>query len=178
MRFIAALVTAAVFSQGEAAACSLNDVLKLCVMSGDSVAALHEGVDRGDWTPKANSDLARPASAPRSGSEQYTMASGLPFFVQYKEFKGLFSAVCGLNFPLALAAKGKEGLSCSVDELADFETALTKASLGTVTKENWTAGTAYLIEGQSRWTTVVVASGSAPQDAWNIWVETSALTKQ
>ncbi|EJJ28428.1 hypothetical protein [Rhizobium sp. CF142] len=176
MRFFAALMIAGVFSQGEAAACPLNDMLKLCVMNGDSVAALHRGVERGDWTVEAISDS--PASEPRTGSEQYTMPSGLPFHVFYADFKGLFSAVCELNFPLALGTKGKEGLSCSNAQSAAFETALTEASLGTVTKESRESGTAYLIEGPAKWMKVVVASGSGPQDALNAWVETSVLKKQ
>lgn len=47
------------------------------------------------------------------------------------------------------------------------------ASLGSVTKDRKQSGTAYLIEGQTTWVTVVVVG----EDLLNVWVETSVLKK-
>lgn len=177
MRFFTALVIAIVFSQVGAAAWPLNDTLKLCVLNGRSLAALHSGVDRGDWTVEPHSSPVNPISEPRTGSELYTMPSGLRFSLLYREFRNLFSATCSLDFLSALAANGQEGLRCSNAELEAFEAALSAASLGPITKERRESGTAYLIEGQSTWMMVAISDSGTQQDVSNAWVETSVLKR-
>ncbi|MEH7838022.1 hypothetical protein V7796_20420 [Rhizobium laguerreae] len=97
MRFFAALMIAILLSGEGVAACPLNDTLKLCVLNGRSLAALHNGVDRGDWTVEAPSSPVNTTSEPRTGSEQYTMPSGLRFAMYYQEYRRLFSATCTLD---------------------------------------------------------------------------------
>ncbi|WP_261330743.1 hypothetical protein [Rhizobium leguminosarum] len=173
MRFFAALMIAILLSGEGVAACPLNDTLKLCVLNGRSLAALHNGVDRGDWTVEAPSSPVNTTSEPRTGSEQYTMPSGLLFAMYYQEYRRLFSATCTLDYFAVLAADRSEDLRCSSAEIEAFEGGLVAASLGSVTKDRKQSGTAYLIEGQTTWVTVVVVG----EDLLNVWVETSVLKK-
>ncbi|WP_245277455.1 hypothetical protein [Rhizobium leguminosarum] len=173
MRFFAALVIAILLSGEGAVACTLNDTLKLCVLNRRSLAALHSGVDRGDWTVEAPSSPVNSTSEPRTGSEQYTMPSGLRFAMYYQEYRNLFSAACSLDYFGVLAADRSEDLRCSSAEFEAFEAGLSAASLGSVTKDRKESGMAYLIEGENTWMTVVVVG----KDLLNIWVETSVLKK-
>ncbi|MGR9196054.1 hypothetical protein [Rhizobium leguminosarum] len=173
MRFFAALVIAILLSGEGAVACTLNDTLKLCVLNGRSLAALHSGVDRGDWAVEAPSSPVNSTSEPRTGSEQYTMPSGLRFAMYYQEYRNLFSATCSLDYFGVLAADRSEDLRCSSAEFEAFEAGLSAASLGSVTKDRKESGMAYLIEGENTWMTVVVVG----KDLLNIWVETSVLKK-
>jgi len=177
MRFLIALVIAIVSSNGIVAACPLDDVLKLCVANGASLNAFRKGVDHGDWTVKVISSPPDPTSRPVFGSELYNMPSGLQFFVTYRDYKAFSFFHCELNFVMAYAANGDEGMSCSSTEFTAFETALSQASLGTVTKEATASGTAFLLEGPNMWMTVILATNSEPQKVSNVWVETSALKK-
>nr|WP_210273412.1 hypothetical protein [Rhizobium leguminosarum] len=160
-------------SQVGAVACPLDDTLKLCVLNGRSLAALHSGVDRGDWKVDAISSPVNSISEPRTGSEIYTMPSGQRFAIYFQEYQNLFSANCSFDFLLALGKGGQEGMRCSNAELEAFEAGLSAASLGRVTKERRQSGTAYLVEGQNTWMTVVVTHNGTPQDVSNTWVETS-----
>ncbi|WP_261324038.1 hypothetical protein [Rhizobium leguminosarum] len=173
MRFFAALMIAILLSGEGVAACPLNDTLKLCVLNGRSLAALHNGVDRGDWAVEAPSSPVNTTSEPRTGSEQYTMPSGLRFAMYYQEYRRLFSATCTLDYFAVLAADRSEDLRCSSAEIEAFEGGLVAASLGSVTKDRKQSGTAYLIEGENTWVTVVVVG----KDLLNVWVETSVLKK-
>ncbi|QSZ22130.1 MULTISPECIES: hypothetical protein [unclassified Rhizobium] len=175
MRLIAALAIIIISSQVGAVACPLDDTLKLCVLNGRSLAALHSGVDRGDWKVDAISSPPNASSEPRTGSEVYTMPSGQRFAMLFREYRNLFSATCSFNFVLALGKGGQEGMHCSNVELEAFEAGLSAASLGQITKERRQSGTAYLIEGQNTWMTVVVTNSGTPQDVSNAWVETSVV---
>ncbi len=44
------------------------------------------------------------------------MPSGLEFFVSHRYYKDFSSSHCELNFVLAYAAKGNDGMSCSSNE--------------------------------------------------------------
>ncbi|MFL5011145.1 hypothetical protein [Rhizobium sp.] len=173
MRFLAALVMATLLGVEGADACPLNDTLKLCVLNGRSLAALHSGIDRGDWTVEAPSSLVSPTSEPRGGSEVYTMPSGLRFAMFYQEYRSFFSATYALDY-LAILNRAQE-LRCSNAELEAFENGLSAAALGSVTKDRKESGTAYLIEGQNTWMRVVVVGDQ--KDLLNAWVETSVLKR-
>ncbi|ULR43113.1 hypothetical protein [Rhizobium sp. K102] len=176
MRFLAAAVIAILMSGEGAAACPLNDTLKLCVLNGQNLAALHSGINRGDWTVDTPSPLVSPISQPRTGRELYTMSSGLKFALYYQEYRSLFSATCELDYFGALAADRSEDLRCSSAEFEAFEAGLSAASVGSVTTERKESGTAYLIEGQNTWMKVVVVGKR--NDVLNSWVETSVLTRR
>lgn len=105
------------------------------------------------------------------------MPSGLQFFFGYRDYKNFFWSHCELNFVIAYAANGGEGMSCSSDEFTAFETALSQASLGTITKEVRNSGTAFLIERSNMWMTVILATMEGPQKPFNVWVETSVLKR-
>ncbi|WP_259665984.1 hypothetical protein [Rhizobium lentis] len=174
VRFLAALVLA-ILMGGEGSACPLNDTLKLCVLSGQNLTALHSGIDRGDWTVDKPSPVVNPTPEPRTGRELYTMPSGLQFALYYQEYRNLFSATCSLDYFGALGADRSKDLRCSSAEIEAFEAGLSAASVGAVTTERKESGTAYLIEGQNTWMKVVVAGN--PKDPLNTWVETSVLTR-
>ncbi|RFB97873.1 hypothetical protein B5K08_05825 [Rhizobium leguminosarum bv. trifolii] len=175
MRFFAALAIVIMSSKVGAVACPLDDTLKLCVLNGRSLAALHSGVDRGDWKVDASFSPVNGISEPRTGSEVYTMPSGQRFGMLYRDFQNLFSATCSFDFLSALGKGGQDGMRCSNAELEAFEAGLSAASVGRITKERRQSGTAYLIEGQNTWMTVVVTSSGTPQDVSNAWVETSVV---
>ncbi|RXT29446.1 hypothetical protein B5P46_08580 [Rhizobium leguminosarum] len=101
------------------------------------------------------------------------MPSGLRFAMFYREYRNLFSATCSLDYFGVLAADRSDDLRCSSAELEAFEAGLAAASLGSVTKDRKESGTAYLIEGENTWMTVVVVG----KDLLNTWVETSVLKK-
>ncbi|WP_206427897.1 hypothetical protein [Rhizobium sp. CIAT894] len=175
MRFFAALTIAILSSQVQAVACPLDDTLKLCVLNGRSLSALHSGVDRGDWKVDAISSPVNAISEPRTGREIYTMPSGQRFAIYFQEYQNLFSSNCSFDFFLALGKGGQEGMRCSNAELEAFEAGLSAASLGRITKERRQGGTAYLIEDRNAWVTVVVTDSGTPQDVSNAWVETSVV---
>ena len=177
MRFLIALVIAIASNNGVVAACPLDDVLKLCVASGANLNALDKGVEHGDWTVKVLSSPRDPLSLPATGSGVYTMPSGMQFFIGYRDYRDFFSSHCELNFVIAYAGKGDEGMSCSSDEFTAFETALSQASLSTVTKEVKDSGTAFLVERPNMWMTVILATTMGPQKPFNVWVETSVLKR-
>ncbi|MBY5551202.1 hypothetical protein HFO61_31160 [Rhizobium leguminosarum] len=101
------------------------------------------------------------------------MPSGLRFAMYYQEYRRLFSATCTLDYFAVFAADRSEDLRCSSAEIEAFEGGLVAASLGSVTKDRKQSGTAYLIEGENTWVTVVVVG----KDLLNVWVETSVLKK-
>ncbi|RUM24633.1 hypothetical protein EFQ99_17365 [Rhizobium vallis] len=110
------------------------------------------------------------------------MPSGLRFAMVYREFQSFLSTTCSIELLPALAKDDSRGLRCSNAEIDAFETALSAASLGTITKERRQSGTALLIEGPNTWMTVVLADinggtadVSAQQRLLNPWVETSVL---
>jgi hypothetical protein len=178
VRFFAALVVAVLLSGEAGAVCPLDDTLKLCVLNGRSLAALHSGADHGDWAVEALSSPVNPISEPRTGSELYTMPSGLRFALHYQEYRNLFSASCTIDIFPAVAKAGPENWRCSNAELEAFEAGLSAASLGSITKEHRPkSGTAYLIESPSAWMTVVVADGGTQKGMLNAWVETSVLKR-
>lgn len=138
MRFLIALLIALASTNGAAVACPLDDVVKLCVESGGSAIKLESGEKKGDWTVKV---LAPPSeSLPTTGSTVYTMASGREFFIGYRDFKDFSYSHCELNFVMALAKLGEEGMICTADEFGAFETALSQGSKNTVTKRSGPAG--------------------------------------
>ncbi|EJT06752.1 hypothetical protein [Rhizobium sp. CCGE 510] len=175
MRFFAALAVIITSSQVGAIACPLDDTLKLCVLNGRSLAALHSGVDRGDWKVDAIRSSPKAILEPRTGSEVYTMTSGQQFAMHYQEYRNFFSATCSFDFLSALGKGGQEGMRCSNAELEAFEAGLSATSLGQITKERKQSGMAYLVEGHNAWMTVVVTNSGTPQDVSNAWVETSVV---
>jgi hypothetical protein len=160
-------------SMGTALACPLDDMFKLCIASGGSLSALHQGVKQGNWTLQPGAVYASSLSAPSTGNELYTMPSGLQFFVNYQNYTNLFSSTCSLNFTGATMKRGVEDLHCSAPQLAAFEKALEEAPLGKITKEDKATGTTYLIEGEHRWLTAFVSTEDISQGQVNGWVETS-----
>ncbi|ANM03256.1 hypothetical protein AMC78_CH01119 [Rhizobium phaseoli] len=176
MRFLAAAVIAILMSGEGAAACPLNDTLKLCVLNGQNLAALHSGVEQGDWTVDKPSPVVNPTAEPRTGQELYTMSSGLRFSLYYQEFRDLYSATCALDYFGVLADNRSEDLRCSSAEFEAFEAGLAAASVGSVTTDRKESGTAYLIEGENTWMKVVVVGKR--NDLLNTWVETSVLTRR
>ncbi|AGS20955.1 hypothetical protein REMIM1_CH01112 [Rhizobium etli bv. mimosae str. Mim1] len=147
---------------GWAAACPLNDTLKLCVLNGQNLAALHNGIDRGDWTVDKPSPVVNPTSEPRTGGGTYQMRSGLQFHFRFQEYRSLFSATCELNYFGVLADSRSEDLRCSSAEFEAFEAGLSAASVGSVTTDRKESGTAYLIEGKNTWMKVVVVGKRRP----------------
>ncbi|ANL96954.1 hypothetical protein AMC79_CH01123 [Rhizobium phaseoli] len=176
VRFLAAAVIAILMSGEGAAACPLNDTLKLCVLNGQNLAALHSGVEQGDWTVDEPSPVVNPTAEPRTGHELYTMSSGLRFSLYYQEFRNLYSATCALDYFGVLADNRSEDLRCSSAEFEAFEAGLAAASVGSVTTDRKESGTAYLIEGENTWMKVVVVGKR--NDLLNTWVETSVLTRR
>ncbi len=160
---------------GMASACPLEDMFRLCIVNGDRLDILHQGAMQGRWTLYQGGKRAAPLSRPFTGNELYTMPSGLQFFVNYQQYTDLLSSTCSLNFAAASMKKNLDALRCSVSELADFEAALSAASLGKVTRERKSNGTSYLIEGRHRWITAFVSNEDIAQGLVNGWVETTAL---
>ncbi|MBB4288859.1 hypothetical protein GGE16_000875 [Rhizobium leguminosarum] len=175
VRFLAALVIAILMSGDGVAACPLNDTLKLCVLNGQSLAALQSGIDRGDWTVDKPSPIVNPTPEPRTGGGTYEMPNGLQFHFRFQEYRSLFSATCELNYFGVLADDRSADLRCSSAEFEAFEAGLSAASVGSVTTDRKESGTAYLIEGKNTWMKVVVVGKR--NDLLNTWVETSVLTR-
>lgn len=176
MRFLITLSIALASTNGAAVACPLDDVMKLCVASGASASELENGVKKGDWTVEVLSPPSE--SLPTTGSAVYTMASGREFFIGYRDFKDFSYSHCELNFVMALAKLGEEGMTCTADEFTAFETALSQDSETKVTKEIATTGTAFLVErSNNTWMTVILATNMGQQKPFNVWVETSWLKR-
>ncbi|WCA60503.1 hypothetical protein G6M16_015090 [Agrobacterium tumefaciens] len=176
MRFLIALLIALASTSRAAVACPLDDVVKLCVESGESAIKLESGEKKGDWTVKV---LAPPSEfLPTTGSAVYTMASGREFFIGYRDFKDFSYSHCELNFVMALAKVGEKGMICTTEEFMAFETALSQGSENKVTKEIRTSGTAFLVEQPNNtWMTVILATTMGPQKPFNVWVETSSVKR-
>lgn len=175
MRFLVVSILLSLSSLGTAMACPLDDLFRLCIANGNSLAALHQGVKQGSWTLQPGASYTSPLSEPSTGNELYTMPSGLQFFVSYQNYTSLFSATCSLNFVAATMKDGVEALHCSAPQQEAFEAALAAASLGTVTKEMKPKGATYLIEGAYRWITAFVSTEDISKGFVNGWVETSVL---
>ncbi|NTA81761.1 hypothetical protein G6L13_14835 [Agrobacterium tumefaciens] len=176
MRFLITLSIAFASTNGSAVACPLDDVVKLCVGSGASASELENGVKKGDWTVEV---LSAPSeSLPTTGSAVYTMPSGREFFIGYRDFKDFSYSHCELNFVMALAKVGEQGMICTTDEFMAFEIALSQGSENTVTKEIRTSGTAFLVERPNNtWMAVILATTMGQQKPFNVWVETSSVKR-
>jgi hypothetical protein len=172
MRFFICFVLLMALSSGRVFACALDDVLKLCIANGGSLAALRSGAERGDWKETEFSLQAASAPSPIYGHEHYTMPSGFRFFVTFQNYRRLFSSTCSLDFVHALTMK--ENRECSPKRLEAFEAALKEAAPGTVSKQVTETGIVYLVEGERQWLTVVTQS-NAEGSPTNVWVEMSVL---
>lgn len=122
--------------------------------------------------------LASPLqSMPTTSSAVFTMPSGREFFIGYRDFKDFSYSHCELNFVMALAKLGEEGMICTTDEFSAFEKSLSQGSKNTVKKEIRTSGTAFLVERPNIWMTVILATNMGPHKPFNVWVENSSLKR-
>jgi hypothetical protein len=175
MRLMVAIIVMSLPTPRMASACPLEDMFRFCIVYGDRLDILHQGAAQGRWALYQGDKRTPPLSGPFTGNELSTMPSRLQFFVSYQNYTDLFSSTCSLNFAAATIKKEVDALRCSPPELADFEAALSAASLGKLTKERRPNGATYLIEGHHRWMTAFVSNEDAAQGLVNGWVETSVL---
>ncbi|MGO4569074.1 hypothetical protein AB4Z52_29505, partial [Rhizobium sp. 2YAF20] len=119
------------------ARCPLDDAVQLCLASGDSPQDMIAAARTKGWSAEEGGTTRIDDAKPHPGIIVFKRPNGFKFNLFYRQFQGLLSANCVLEFPGAMAVDtDSPPLQCVGEDYDGFERSIRDLNLGEVKRLN------------------------------------------